>query len=56
MGGFGKFWWEDSGGSAVEYGLLMALIAVTIIGGVSLFGFKCVKSLFDLAASKTFKG
>ena len=29
---------EDQGASAVEYGLLLALIAIAIAGGVTLFG------------------
>jgi pilus assembly protein Flp/PilA len=33
-----NFFKDESGASAVEYGLLVALIAVTIIGAVSLVG------------------
>jgi pilus assembly protein Flp/PilA len=33
-----KFWQDDSGASAVEYGLLVALIAAVIIVAVSLLG------------------
>ncbi len=33
-----KFFSDESGASAVEYGLLVALIAVVIIGGVTLLG------------------
>ncbi len=33
-----KFFEDESGASAVEYGLLVALIAVVIIGGVGLLG------------------
>ncbi|MDP2046667.1 MAG: Flp family type IVb pilin [Deltaproteobacteria bacterium] len=33
-----NFFKDESGASAVEYGLLVALIAVVIIGGVTLLG------------------
>ena len=33
-----NFFKDESGASAVEYGLLVALIAVTIIGAVTLVG------------------
>lgn len=33
-----KFFKDESGASAVEYGLLVALIAVVIVGGVTLLG------------------
>ncbi len=33
-----NFFKDESGASAVEYGLLVALIAVVISGGVSLLG------------------
>jgi pilus assembly protein Flp/PilA len=33
-----NFFKDESGASAVEYGLLVALIAVVIIGAVSLLG------------------
>lgn len=33
-----KFWRDDSGASAIEYGLLAALIAVAIIGGAGAVG------------------
>lgn len=35
-----KFSADDAGASAVEYGLLVALIAVTIVSSVSAFGAK----------------
>jgi pilus assembly protein Flp/PilA len=33
-----KFFEDEAGASAVEYGLLVALIAVVIIGAVSMLG------------------
>jgi len=37
---------DDSGATAIEYGLLSSLIAVAIIGGVKLIGTK-LSSTFD---------
>ena len=33
-----RFWKKEEGATAVEYGLMVALIAVTIIGTVTLIG------------------
>ena len=33
-----KFWKNESGATAIEYGLIAALISVAIIGGASLVG------------------
>jgi len=33
-----KFWNEEDGAAAIEYGLLAALIAVTVAGGINLVG------------------
>ena len=41
-----KFTCDEAGASAVEYALLMALIAVVIAGSVSTFG-AAVARLFD---------
>ncbi len=35
---FAQLWKDEEGASAVEYGLLVALIAVVIIAAVSLLG------------------
>lgn len=35
---FKKMWKDESGATAIEYGLLAALIAVVIIGAVSALG------------------
>jgi pilus assembly protein Flp/PilA len=46
-----NFFKDESGASAVEYGLLVALIAVTIIGAVSLVGTN-LSTTFNAAATK----
>jgi pilus assembly protein Flp/PilA len=33
-----KFWKNESGATAIEYGLIAALISVAIIGGATLVG------------------
>lgn len=33
-----RFWQEEEGVTAIEYGLIAALIAVVIIGGATLLG------------------
>jgi len=38
MDGLVKFCWGDAGANATEYSLILAFIAMVIIGGVSLFG------------------
>jgi pilus assembly protein Flp/PilA len=43
-----KFFQDESGASAVEYGLLVALIAVAIIGAVTTLGTK-LNSTFTTA-------
>ena len=40
---------EEKGATAVEYGLMVALIAIVIIGGVSAFGL-AVSDLFRIPA------
>ncbi|CAM3619298.1 Pilus assembly protein [Nocardioides zeicaulis] len=41
---------DERGATAVEYGLMVALIAIVIIGAVSLFG-RNATSLFSVPAS-----
>ncbi len=41
---------DERGATAVEYGLMVALIAIVIIGAVSLFG-RSASSLFSVPAS-----
>lgn len=45
----GRSFGSDRGATAVEYSLMVALIAVVIIGGVSLFG-QSVSALFIIPA------
>ena len=42
---------DDRGATAIEYGLMVAFIALVIIAGVTAFG-GSVKGLFDLIVSK----
>ncbi len=44
-----KFFKDESGAAAVEYGLLVALIACVIIAGVTLLGTN-VEAIFNKAA------
>ncbi len=48
-----KFFWEEAGASAVEYGLLMALIAMAIMVSVTMFGAAVRDSFLD-STSKLF--
>ena len=41
---------DERGATAVEYGLMVAMIAIVIIGGVTLFGV-AVSSLFSIPAN-----
>jgi pilus assembly protein Flp/PilA len=50
MEGIKKFCQDESGASAVEYGLLVSLIAVAIIGAVSALGTK-LGSVFNSTAN-----
>ena len=47
-----KFAQDESGATAIEYGLLTALIAVVIIGAVSTLGSSVMTSLFLTASSR----
>jgi pilus assembly protein Flp/PilA len=51
---FLKFLKDDKGASAVEYGLLVALIAAVIVGAVTLLGGN-LKATFDYVASIVLK-
>ncbi len=42
---------DESGGSAVEYGLLMSLIFLAVIGAVTAFANAITSNLYTLAAS-----
>ena len=45
-----KLWQDEAGASAVEYGLLVALIAVVIISAVTLLGTN-LSTTFNTAAT-----
>jgi len=49
-----KFIKDDKGASAVEYGLLVALITAVIVGAVTLLGGN-LKATFDYVASIVLK-
>ena len=49
-----KFLKDDKGASAVEYGLLVALITAVIVGAVTLLGGN-LKATFDFVASIVLK-
>lgn len=48
---FARFLKDESGATAIEYGLIAALIAVAIIGGVSAVGTKVNGTMSNVAAS-----
>jgi pilus assembly protein Flp/PilA len=54
MGKLLKFLKEDKGASAVEYGLLVALIAAVIVGALTLLGGN-LKATFDYVAGVVLK-
>jgi pilus assembly protein Flp/PilA len=49
-----RFFKDETGASAVEYGLLVALIAAVIVGAVTLLGGN-LKATFDYIASIVLK-
>ncbi len=51
MNALRNFVQDESGASAVEYGLLVALIAVVIIGAVTMLG-QSVSAVFTTVATK----
>jgi pilus assembly protein Flp/PilA len=48
---FKTFWADEDGATAIEYGLLASLIALVIIGSVTLLGEK-LDSVFESATNK----
>jgi len=46
-----RFFRDESGATAIEYGLIAALIAVVIIGGVSAVGTKLSGTFASLSTS-----
>jgi pilus assembly protein Flp/PilA len=52
---FARFMNDESGATAIEYGLIAALIAVAIIGGVTALGTKTAAT-FQKTATEIGKG
>jgi len=48
---FARFLKDESGATAIEYGLIAALIAVAIIGGVTALGSNAGKAFNKVATS-----
>ena len=46
-----KLLWDESGATAIEYGLIAALISVAIIAGVSLTGTQLAKTFNDVGST-----
>jgi len=51
-----KFFQQEEGATAVEYGLMVALIAVVIIGAVQLLGINLSSKFSDVADKVTTGG
>jgi pilus assembly protein Flp/PilA len=51
MQAFHRFWRDESGATAIEYGLMASLIALAIIASVSALGSK-VKTIFTGITTK----
>jgi Flp pilus assembly pilin Flp len=50
-----RFAWDEAGASAVEYALLIALISLTIIGSLTVFG-QAIKNSFEHSTTSMFGG
>ena len=48
--GFKNFWNDEEGATAVEYGLMVALIAAVIIAAVTLIGTR-LRDVFDFVSA-----
>jgi pilus assembly protein Flp/PilA len=48
-----RFWSDESGATAIEYGLLAALISVVIIGSVKLAGSNLSNKFNQIASNLT---
>jgi pilus assembly protein Flp/PilA len=46
-----KFWNDTAGATAIEYGLIAALISVSLISGVGLFGSN-LSNMFNMISGK----
>lgn len=45
------FWSDESGATMVEYGLMVALIAVAVVGAIGTFGRAIRDNLFQVAGT-----
>ena len=52
LGKLADFRVDESGATAVEYGLIGALVAVTIIGGMTIFG-GSLANMFNMISSRS---
>ena len=48
-----KFFKDESGATAIEYGLIAALVSVAIIGGVTTIGKESAKSFTTVGTAMT---
>ena len=53
MKAISRFWADESGATAIEYGLLAALISVVIIGSVKILGTKIDAGFNNVANNLT---
>ena len=44
-----KFWQDDSGATAIEYGLIATLIVVAVIAGISAVGNATILQMTNIA-------
>jgi pilus assembly protein Flp/PilA len=51
-----QIWNDESGATAVEYGLMVALIAIVIIGAVSLVGTNLLAVFTDIVLTTALGG
>jgi pilus assembly protein Flp/PilA len=52
LGKLAEFRADESGATAVEYGLIGALVAVTIIGGMTVFG-GSLANMFNMISTRS---
>ena len=45
----GRFWRDEKGATAIEYGLIATLVVVAIIGGITALGNATILQLTNLA-------
>jgi Flp pilus assembly pilin Flp len=52
---FGRFWRDESAALAIEYSLILAFVAMAVVGGFSLFG-RVLREMMTAAGTKFPKG